>query len=239
MWPVRSEIVISMRLHEWQLALQDAALGKNDRVNRALKGDSVPASARLGIYRNAYSSRLRDALRSNFPALHQLLGDDEFSTLAARYLTNHPSSHSSIRWFGEQLPEFLEVTVPYRSTPVMVELARFEWALRHTIDAADLDRIEFPEMATLAPGAWGALRFSLHPSLTILDLRWNVLPIWQALTNLTAPPSPCLADRPGHGEIVVAGADAAVLLRPAHAVLDLRSSAVRRRIQRKPPFIRI
>ncbi|MGE3597008.1 MAG: putative DNA-binding domain-containing protein [Dehalococcoidia bacterium] len=181
-----------MRLHEWQLALQDAALGRSDRVIRALREDPASASTRVGIYRTGYSIRLRDALRSNFPALHQLLGDDDFNTLSTRFLTNHPSSHSSIRWFGAHLPGFLEASEPYCSTPVMVELARFEWALRHTIDAADLERVESSEIAALAPEAWGALRFSLHPSLTILDLQWNVLPIWRALTSSTTPPKPSL-----------------------------------------------
>lgn len=182
-----------MLLHEWQLALQDAALGISDRVSLALKRDSTPPSIGLGIYANAYSSRLEEALRSNFPALHHLLGDDEFKTIAARYLANHPSQHSSIRWFGEHLARFLGEVEPYRSTPVMHELAAFEWAIRHTIDAAGAVRTEFQEMTALAPREWGALRFSLHPSLTILDLEWNVLPIWHALTNRTVPPTPCPA----------------------------------------------
>ena len=181
-----------MRLREWQLALQDAALGKSDRVRRALKQNSAANYPRLGIYTNAYSSRLRDALRSNFPVLRQLLDDDDFNTLATRYLTDHPSSNSSIRWFGEHLPRSLDVTEPYCSTPVMHELPKFEWALRHTVDAADAERVEFSEMAALAPDKWGALQFTLHPSLTILDLQWNVLPVWHALTNLTIPPHPCL-----------------------------------------------
>ena len=179
-----------MQLLEWQTALQDAVLGTDDRVRATLRRASVAPDSQLAVYSNAYVNRLREALQSNFPALHQLLGDNDFEGLAARYIIEHPPRHASIRWFGDCLAEFLAARTPYSATPAIRELALFEWALRHAIDACDAERLAFEEVAAWAPDAWGIQRFVFHPSLTVLDLQWNVPPIWHALTRQSTPPGP-------------------------------------------------
>src|SRR5690348_15127611 len=67
----------------------------------------VSAETRLGIYRDAYRFRLIDALASNYPILQKYLGDDAFQELALLYIDAHPSLFRSIRWFGNQLENFL------------------------------------------------------------------------------------------------------------------------------------
>ena len=40
---------------------------------------------------------------SNYPALHRLLGDQDFGKLCSDYLRQHPPVHASIRWFGDAM----------------------------------------------------------------------------------------------------------------------------------------
>jgi hypothetical protein len=186
-----------MQLREWQEAVQRSILAPGQEAGGELlawiKTAGLPAGCagardRLDVYADAYRLRLTEALRTNYPALHKLLGDDDFSGLAHRYLKAHPPRHASIRWFGDSLADFMRAHPPYREVPAMADLAAFEWALRHTADAADGRIVSARELQETSPGNWGELAFGLHPSLTILELRWNAPQLWRALDADENPP---------------------------------------------------
>jgi len=179
-----------MQLREWQQQLQQIILHGGTAENLSLHHGTITHERQLAIYHNAYALRLTEALRYNYPALHQLLGDDDFETMAQRYIAQHPSITASIRWFGDKLADFLLRETPYAACPAMSDLARFEWALRHSTDAADAARVTLESMQDVAADNWGALTFDLHPSLTVLQLDWNAPAIWRALTDDKDPPLP-------------------------------------------------
>ena len=182
-----------MRLREWQDRFQQRIFQPekcDQRLFENLMPGSTSKQTQLEIYGNAYVIRLVEALRSNYPALHQLLGDHDFDAMGRVYLDQHPPTHASIRWFGDSLALFLELRPPYDGLPVLSELARFEWALRHTIDAADAEVITVESLQTIAPEHWGELHFVLHPSASIMALQWNTPQLWQALSGEQEPPAP-------------------------------------------------
>jgi len=144
--------------------------------------ERVPAQARLAIYAEAYRGRLIDALASNYPALAQLL-DEDFRELGERYLAGHDSHYRNIRWYGDELARFLGTEERYASTPLLAELARWEWAMRAAFDAADATALGHEALGAVHPEDWARLRFAWHPSVARLDLNWNAPPLWQALTQ--------------------------------------------------------
>lgn len=138
---------------------------------------------RLDIYRHAYRARLVAALRSNYPVLHRVLGDEDFEALALDYLAHRPHRQPSIRWFGDALAEHL-ADAPDRRVPhpALIDLVRMEWALGSSFDAADATALDAGALAGLAADDWPALRLRPHPSVRLVPMRWAVEPIWQALT---------------------------------------------------------
>jgi Putative DNA-binding domain len=184
------------KLQEWQAAIQDVILSPTSALKSKFTGwlgkFGASSDIRLGVYVDAYVLRLLEALRTNYPALHQLLGDQDFDHMACRYLAAHPPSHSSIRWFGSRLSNFLGRETPYTNIPSIAELAEFEWALRHTVDAADADILTLETLQSIKPESWAQLTFTLHPSLSILLFQWNTPQIWNALTKHEKPPAPVL-----------------------------------------------
>lgn len=188
-----------MKLREWQSEFQNLILNpvmspkQADHHNEVqldfLQKDKV-RSQRLKIYQNAYQQRLSEALRTNFPAVHQLLGDEDFSDAAKSFISMSPPKTASIRWFGIGFSGFLERHEPYNSCPAIAELAQFEWAMRHAIDAKDADRVKVKQLEDISPEQWADMSFTLHPSVTVLKLEWNAVQVWQALDNNNAPPQP-------------------------------------------------
>ncbi len=154
------------------------------------------AAPRLGVYRNAYRLRLVEALRSNYPVLQRVLGDDAFAALGQAYLATYPSREPSIRWFGDRLPDWLDARLAADPAalphPALADLAHMEWGVCTSFDAADAEPVTHAALAALALTAWPGLRFVPHPSVRVLRLAWAVEPLWRALTDdadaATEPP---------------------------------------------------
>lgn len=168
----------------------------------AVKGDiidtgevnKVSVEQCLDVYGNAYGFRLIDALSENFPSVHTLLGDDDFYKMAYAYIEAYPSGHFSLRYFGHELEAFLK---NYSSdAPVLVEMARFEWALRKGFDAQDIETLSMVSLQQVPIESWGELQFKFHPSVSRLDLEWNTPQLWSAIDEETDPVPPEKLDYP-------------------------------------------
>lgn len=190
-----------MRLRALQLAMQNALLDESEQGVRAIAHvivDTAPLApaARLEIYRNAYRSRLIEALEDGYPNLHRLLGDEHFDTLGAGFVAAHSSVHRSIRWYGRELAQFLRAEPAYRDQPRLAELAAFEWTLGEAFDSEDAIPLERAALNAIEPAAWGEMHFSFHPSLRRLALEWNTVAAWRALGEEGTPPDPARLAHP-------------------------------------------
>jgi hypothetical protein len=171
-------------LRQQQLAFA-AAAADGAEAGALLADDPHGGPPRLGVYRHAYRARLAEALADNFEILARAMGDEAFAALADAYITAHPSTHPSIRWFGHRLAEFMaarvesgEDGVPH---PAFVDLARMDWALRAAFDAADAGALGRETLAGWAPQDFAALRLAAHPSVQQVRLDWAIEAAWRAL----------------------------------------------------------
>lgn len=180
-----------MGLRDLQQDLQQHLLGAPSTVLDAIiDAPPLPASQRLAIYANAYEARLLESLDETYPVLHQVLGDEDFATLARLFIAAHPSVHRSIRWYGREVVHFLERTEPFSGQPIFAELALLEWSLAEVFDAADADPLSRDALAHVAAEDWAALTFEFHPALSRLALRFNTAAVWHAMTRDEEPPEP-------------------------------------------------
>jgi hypothetical protein len=180
-----------MRLSELQRELQHDLLGEKSAIAGAIvDAPPLPVEARLDIYRNAYRTRLIEALREVYPILHWVLGDETFDSLGTSFVETHPSEHRSIRWYGSELSEFLSTTGPFAEQPILSEIARLEWTLSEVFDSADAGVMERASLQSVDPGDWATLQFGFHPSLRRLTFGWNTVAVWQAGSSEEDAPGP-------------------------------------------------
>jgi hypothetical protein len=185
------------RLALLQEDFQDYLLHGTSAIEGHVLGSTrVPVATRLGIYGGAYGSRLAEALAGNYPVLAQLCGESEFATLAARYVQGHESAFFSIRYYGDQLPQFLATHEEYAGAAVLAELARWEWTMTVVFDAGDAVPLDPQALTQVAPQEWAQLRFGWHPSVQRLGLEWNAPQIWQAVNAGEDPPPTTLHPEP-------------------------------------------
>lgn len=179
-----------LALRDWQQQLQHAILAgaTSPELLHSVRRQGVIAQQRIGVYQDAYHLRLAEALACNYPAIARYLGEADFSALAQAFATAYPSCQASIRWFGDSLAVFLHSQSPWSSNPVLHELARFEWALRHTVDAADRPVLAVDALRALPAESWPELLLTLQPAATLLRLHWNTPGFWSCLVEQQAVP---------------------------------------------------
>jgi len=186
-----------MRLVELQRNFQLHLLTDDDAILRSVvDAPPLPPALRLRVYRNAYRVRLVDALKDTYPVLFKILGDEVFESLGDAFIDAHPSVHRSIRWYGRELSDFLAQRPPYAEQPILAEIARFEWTLSEVFDAADAAPVGRDALLAVDPEIWDQLGFVFHPSLRLLNLAWNTVAVWQAMSRDEDPPQPEAGETP-------------------------------------------
>jgi hypothetical protein len=185
------------RLPDIQDAFQRFLLAGDPEIGAHVVGTQrVPVETRLGIYGDGYRSRLIEVLQTSFPVLANLLGETDFHDLAARYVNTHESTFFNVRYYGDELADFLAGDAEYAKAPLLAELARWEWAMGAAFDAADAAPIDVTALAQVAPEDWADLRFEWSPSVQVLELEWNAPELWKAVTEDTQRPDPSLNPKP-------------------------------------------
>lgn len=152
----------------------------NTAIERVVDAGNLSAAARLDVYATAYRLRLLEALGTDFVALRAYLGTEKFDALGEAYVAAHPSQHPSLRYFGRHMAAFLADAEPYARTPLLAELAEFDWALTTAFDAADDPVLAIEDLGAVAATDWPNLTFRPHASVIRLELQWNAPAIWKA-----------------------------------------------------------
>jgi hypothetical protein len=170
------------QLTRLQHTFQQCVLNSNESVSTEWISASGRANPeiQLSIYAHAYGARLKEVLANDYPATLMAMGDEHFNQIADEYIQAHPSQFFSLRDFGQHLSNF--VNEHYGHIPWLFELTLFEWTLGQAFDVADVALFTEEEMATIPAEHWPELHFTLHPSVNRLNLEWNVVEMWQALT---------------------------------------------------------
>lgn len=154
------------------------------------------AEKRLKVYFDSYRIRLMEILKLDFPKTHTLLGDENFENAFHAYLTQHTSTHFSVRYFGQHFSQFLATNAPYKDYPVFKEMAQFEWAVAYTIDAKDAPLINTEMLSSLSGEEWQTLSFCFHPSVTSCVFAWDTPQLWQHIDNEEPARAPVLQEAP-------------------------------------------
>jgi len=167
---------------------------RDERLARALLDPTSPLPeglfdrpGRFAIHRNTVTVGLIDALRSGFPVITRLLGDDNMNGLARRFLRACPPVSPLMMLYGEGFPEFLEQQPQLADLGYLGDVARLELALRRAYHAADATPLPAEQLAALPPERLAEVRLDLAPALQLLRSPWPILDIWRFNTEADAP----------------------------------------------------
>lgn len=143
-----------------------------------IDGAEAPAGKRFSVYRNNVAVSLTDALRTGFPILRKLLGEQNFDALAGLHLRAHPPETPLMMHYGQAMPEFLEGFAPLAHLGYLPDIARLELALRRAYHAADATPIKADSLGRISPERLTSARLQLAPAVQVLRSAWPIHDIW-------------------------------------------------------------
>lgn len=135
----------------------------------------------VAIHRNTCQRTLLNSLRVAFPAVERLVGAEFLEGAARAFIERHLPSSACLSFYGAEWPEFLADFAPAADVPYLAEVARLEWAVNVALHAEEAAGLELARLAGLDEPTLASLRFTPHPSLTLLELRYPADRIWQAV----------------------------------------------------------
>jgi len=171
--------------HDFMAFLQSRS---GDVAQFVIGDETLDTDTRLEIYRNAYSIRLTKSMETDHPVLGSYLGDELFERMAQGYISQCPSGFTSLRDFGNSLPDYLARTDPFSGNPILAEIALFERQLLFSFDAGDAGRTRLEDLQAMAPEDWPGMLVEFHPSVCTFAALWNSVECWQALKEGNTPP---------------------------------------------------
>ncbi len=171
-------------LQQWVL---DADPSPDSALALLAPSPGAGAAQGLAIYRNAYRSRLREALGSVYERTRQLVGEEAFERACDVHIARRPSASPNLGDYGEGFAASLAEVVP--DVPAYAEVALIDWQVARAFVAPDAEPIGAEALAALDETAWEALRMRFHPAVALVTLRWNAVAIWHALDRGLAPPA--------------------------------------------------
>jgi len=183
------------------------------RFARALRDPGLPAplplrsssdGRRFDVYRNNVTVSLVDALRSTFPAVHRLVGEEYFAAAARAYISEHPPRSPVLLLYGETFGEFLDRFPSASGAPYLGDVARLEWARMNALHAADAAPTGIDGLSGLPEESLESAALVPHPSLGLVASRWPVVSLWQASV-----------DPGGEVEVDMRKPEQALVVRPA------------------------
>jgi hypothetical protein len=198
-------------LRSLQTDFMDAILsGELEGVTHLLaaeRGAKPPSPARrLAVYQNNVRANFIDSLHSSFPALWRLVGEDYFRQIAGAYHRSHPSRSGDLTHVGRDFPEYVGELHHAGEYRYLADIARLEWLCQEVLLAAPHPPLDLNRLRLIAPAAYDALRFELHPAVRLYASAYPALRIWEA--NVTSEAEPELID-------LAAGADCLAVARHA------------------------
>ena len=198
-----------LMLHELQRAFVQGALSNAaaDPICAQIIGNGIAPERRLAIYRNNAVEGFLKTLQATFPTIVRLSGEDWFRQVGRGYMHRYPSRSGNIHYIGERFASFLAAELAGSRYEYFADVARLEWAYQEVLVAADRPSLDLGALALVPAADYGALTFSTHPALRLVDSVFPVLAIWRANQRDTAPDATIALDQGSSRVLLIRRAD--------------------------------
>ena len=186
-----------------------ALAARQRAMMEALFGETEPAPP-VAVYRRNVLANLGGALAAAYPVVARLVGPAFFDEAARRFALESPSASGDLHEYGADFPGFLARYEHAKAQPYLADVARLEWTVHRSQHAADGGAFDFVALAQVPRESYGAIRFTMSPSMHLVRSPHPIGAIWEA----NQPDRDGSAPRRGGERLVVWRSEDGVRVRP-------------------------
>lgn len=154
-----------------------SAINEQDVLLSAICNGTRSSNASIAVYQRNRFAQAERALAISFPLIAALLGEG-FSTLAYRFLLQHPPIQSDWGEWGQLLPDYISQQAELNDLPYLRECAQLDWAA-HTIERCDNDEFIQTSLRILSEDSANTACFELNRNIALLSTSFPVYAIWK------------------------------------------------------------
>jgi hypothetical protein len=166
-------------LASFETSFADALLNADLPVPRGITAHNTAIPARrFAVYRNNVVMGLGKALKSRFPVVEKIVGDEFFAAMARVFVLAQPPRSPLLTTYGDGFPAFIAAFDPARELPYLADIARIEAARTRAYHAADATPVDADCFAALDSESIGDIRIDMHPSAEIVRSPHPIVTIW-------------------------------------------------------------
>jgi hypothetical protein len=170
-----------LALPDLQAAFAAHVVGPDrDPLVASVVGDSIPATARLRVYRHHVFHSLATALSATFPTVQALVGEEFFRDMAQAFVANALPLQPVLSEYGAEFAAFLADYEPARELPYLSDIARLDWALNVAFHCPAEPRLAVSDLAEIPAEQLPARSVSLAPGAVVIRSAYPIDRIWAA-----------------------------------------------------------
>jgi hypothetical protein len=166
-------------LAQFETSFADALLNADQPIPYGITGHNAAIpSRRFAVYRNNVVVGLGKALKSRFPVIEKIVGEEFFAAMARVFVKAQPPRSPLLATYGDDFPDFIATFEPARGLPYLADVARLEATRTRSYHAVDVTPVGAEHFATLDCHAVEAIRVDMHPSIGIVRSAYPIVTIW-------------------------------------------------------------
>src|SRR5258708_1219111 len=166
-------------LAPFETSFADALLNADRPVPYGITAHNAAVpTRRFAVYRNNVVVGLGKALKSRFPVVEKIVGEEFFTAMALVFVKEQPPRSPQLATYGDEFPAFITAFKPARGLPYLADVARLEATRPGSYHAADVTPVGAEHFATVDCHAVEAIRVDMHPSIGIVRSAYPIVTIW-------------------------------------------------------------
>src|SRR5216684_3320406 len=167
----------------FETSFADALLDATRPIPRGITAHNAAIpTRRFAVYRNNMVAGLVKALKSRFPVVEKIVGQEFFAAMARVFVAERPPRSLVLAMYGDGFATFIAAFEPARELAYLADVARLEAARTRAYHAADATPVDAGRFAALDPRTIAGIRIEMHPSVEIVRSRYPIVTIW-AMNN--------------------------------------------------------
>lgn len=153
----------------------------------------------LGIYQNAYQSRLLQAASELYPITYYTLGDEAHNQLWLGYLKEYPPKPGPMSILGSELLSYCQSHATYQKLPALLELIELETRLVELFESADFSPYSREDLQNNPADSWALLSWLPGDDWTLMTVNFDLETYWLKMQDYRQQPDA----KAGHASFAV------------------------------------